>query len=118
MSFDSLLDDLCDIYFIKERTVGGVYGTPSRKETYYEDSPDLPNIPCHFNKVGSPVPSQQDPKNEYTYDRKLNLPINTQISSMDKVVNKMDGIVYYAGIPDNIRNHHISVPLKKEDEFI
>lgn len=118
MSFDGLLDDLCDIYFIKTINKQTGFGLPEENENYYEDTPDLKGIPCHFNKTDMKLMTQGDPKNNYPYEKKLNLPLGTKINVMDIIVDKSNNIVYECGIPDNIRNHHITVPLKKMEEYI
>lgn len=118
MSFTDLLDDKCDIYHLKTKTELGSFGMPGKETKYYSTAPDQVNIPCHFNKSDLINMRQEEPQNNYPFERKLNLPINTNVKSMDKIVNKMDGIKYYTGIPDNIRNHHISVSLRKVDEIL
>lgn len=118
MSFNALLDDLCDIYQLQTKEVTGAYGTKPTTKKYYEGTPTFINVPCHFNKTDILNMHQSDPQNDYLYERKLNLPVDTNISAMDKVVNKMDGTVYFSGIPDNIRNHHITVGLRKAEEYL
>jgi len=118
MSFEGLLDDLCDIYTLKVKTKGGSYGLPDKEIQYYSDTPDFINVRCHFNKIRVDNPIQSEPQNKILYPRKLNFPINIDIKSMDKIVNKIDGIAYYAGIPGNIRNHHIIVPVRKVEEYL
>lgn len=118
MSYTSLLDDLCDIYHLKVKENGGGFGLPDEEKEYHSDVPDLENIPCHFNATNIMNMQQGSPQNDYPLEKKLNLPIGTDIKSVDMVVNKANGVAYIAGIPDSIRNHHITVMLKKKEEYL
>lgn len=118
MSFQSLLDDRCDIYHLVDTVSSAGYGMPTEKKKGYNEIPSLTDIPCHFNKTSIINMKQGEPQNEYPFERKLNLPIGTAVHSMDKIVDKSTGITYYAGIPDVIRNHHIAVPLRKSEEYL
>jgi len=117
MSFDSMLDDTCNIYFVKTKTTQGGYGIPPKEEKYYSETPDLENIPCHFCKIIR-YATQEEPQNVINYDRKLILPYGTLIKPMDKIIHLETGEVYTTSISDDIRGHHVAVGVKRENRYL
>ena len=110
-NFLNLLDHKCDIYHLKKEEKAGKYGLPSSKKFSYCETPNLEDIPCHFNvkNMGSESMRQLEPQNTLAHRTSLVLPIGTDIRTNDKVVDKATGLEYTAEVPRNIRGHHIKV---------
>lgn len=80
----------------------------------YPAEPDETDIPCHFNVSDTGTLEQTEDANEYTVVGKLNLPFGTDVRVNDKIVDLGSGIIYYAEIPRNIREHHIIVQIQRK----
>ncbi len=117
MSLEALLDHTCDIYHILQSPRERGYGLPNEVGHSYPEVPDEENIPCHFGAKEQPQITQGVPGNEITLEVKLTLPINADIRLNDKVVHRETGIVYYAQVPRNIRDHHKTVIVRRKDEL-
>lgn len=112
MSIENLLDHKCDIFHSIKNTATSSYGLPGEVTFEYPETPDIENIPCHFSvQTNNEGVSQTDPKNILISSPMLTLPIGTDIRINDKVIDKGSGLEYTAGVPRNIRNHHIKVQL-------
>lgn len=112
MSFEKLLNHKCDIYHYQALTVDKGFGLSSQKDGY-PDTPDISDVKCHIHSESVSV-SQSAPHQDIAARRKADFLPETDIRLNDKVV--YDGLVYYAEVPNNIRNHHISVYLQRKDK--
>ena len=113
MSFENLLDQKCAIYHMKKEGKNLGYGI--KGDTFvYPEEPDAAEIACHFNVSHDGNLQQTEDANEYTVVGKLNLPYGTDVRVNDKIVDLASGIVYYAEIPRNIRNHHVTVQVQRK----
>lgn len=112
----SSLDHRCDIYHLARTDVSPGWGLAPSPSFDYPDTPDIRDLPCHFNvQVKSrQIIIQQDPQKDYEADIKLQLPPDVDIRVNDKVVDKATGYIYTAGINRNIRGHHMIAYLKRE----
>lgn len=113
MSIDSLFDHACDIYHMTEKSRSLGYGIRDG-EFLYPDKPDEEDVPCHFNASPAGSLQQTESANEYIFTGKLQLPAGTDIRVNDKIVDKGNGLVYYAEIPKNIRDHHMVVMIQRK----
>lgn len=112
MSLENLLDHKCDIFHIVGETGASSYGLPGEETFEYPDTADIPNVDCHFSvKSVNEVVSQTDPKNIMMGSSMLTLPFGTDVRILDKIVDKSNDIEYTAGLPRNVRVHHIKVPI-------
>ena len=119
MSFENLLNHKCDIYHIVKTQKSPGYNLKSSPSFGYLDIADITPVNCHFGtKSKSVTIAQNEPYAEFTSKVKLALPINTDIRLNDKVVDVSTNTSYIAGMPINIRDHHISVYLKAENEYL
>ena len=112
MSFENLLDQRCAIYHMKKEEKSLGYGIAGETSVYPEE-PDVADVPCHFNVSDTGTLNQTEDANEYT-TVKLNLPYGTDVRVNDKIYDLGSGIAYYAEIPRNIRNHHITVQVQRK----
>lgn len=117
MPYEEFLDHTCDIYHVLREDKSPGYGLPASPNFSYPSEPDLVDVPCHFHvKSGSTISiSQREPQNEFDSDQKLGLPAGTDVRLNDKVIWKEMGLEYTAGLPRNIRGHHVAVMLRRED---
>ena len=116
MSYNDLLDHKCDIYHIKRSDKSPGYNLPSSPLFTHLKDPDIAEVPCHFNAKGSSVAiAQGEPKARYIASIKLNLPADTDVRLNDKIVDCDTGYEYTAGIPRNVRGHHIAVIVRRTD---
>lgn len=113
MSYEKLLDQLCDIYPLKTKEVSKGYGV-TKKENYYEETPTYENVPCYFKRKSLSL-TQGQPINKVYEIWNVHFLINTDIGSNYKIVK--DGISYITEIPIKPRNHHIEVIVKRNDEL-
>ena len=116
MSFEALLNHRCDIYHIIGDSVTPGYGLPSSPSFSYSDMPDISGVPCHFgirSGVQGIVVNQHEPMAVLEGRVKLALPLGTDIRLNDKVINTETGYEYTAEAPTKIREHHITVMLRR-----
>lgn len=115
MSIEAFFDHQCSIYHLKKETPKIGYGIAIDAVEIYESEPSV-STECHFyvKSDGNKV-IQNEPFSAVEGTIKLSLPAGTDIRLNDKVLWKETGLYYRAGIPRNIRNHHISVILQRED---
>lgn len=114
---EDFLDHTCDIYHAVHETVSRGYGLPDSvgEKLIYPETPDIADQPCHFSvKTGTVMVIQQEPQRDLDASLKLTLPAGTDIQVNDKVVSNVTGYAYIAGVPRNIRDHHITVWLNRE----
>lgn len=116
MAFEALLDHRCSIYHIKKSGKNIGYGINTNK-FFYDDIPDIEEVPCHFNVGDTGNIEQTEDTNEYTVVGKLQLPIGTEIYVNDKIVDLDNGMEYIAEIPRNIRNHHMIVNVQRKGKI-
>lgn len=116
MSWQDMLNHTCDIYHLRKgsKTVG--YGIRSSGQFTYEKTPDECGVPCHFATGGTLNISQAEPQAVLNAAVKLSLPIDTDVRLNDKVVDCESGIEYTAGVPRQVRNHHIIVLLRRTEK--
>lgn len=116
MSWESMLNHRCDIYHLRataDESLG--YGLGA-EEYGYDEIPDIAGVPCHFATNGSLTITQAEPQAVLSASIKLSLPIGTDVRKNDKIVDCADGIEYTAGIPRQVRNHHLIVQLFRTAE--
>lgn len=119
MSFEKLLNHTCDIYHIIKAETSMGYGLPVSIAFNYPEIPDMISVPCHFgNARGNITIVQAEPYKEVSEQLKLSLSINTDVRLNDKIIDLNTGVSYIAEIPINIRNHHISVKIRREQEYL
>lgn len=112
MSFESLLIHECDVYHLRERTVGGGYGVPGTTEYYYDTVPDKTDVTCYWQKQTLRIANAQPADSFIEVFLVMFLPTE-DIRPNDKVIFK--GTKYRLHIPDNIRDHHIEVTAERDD---
>lgn len=114
MAIENLLDHKCDIYHIVREDASPGYALPASPEFSYPSTPDLAAVPCHFGVEFESVPiTQREPQTEIDSEYKLTLPKGTDVRLNDKIVSGQTGLEYTAGVPRNIRNHHITVKIRR-----
>jgi len=114
MAIENFFDHLCDIYHAQRQDKSPGYGLPTSPDFTYPETPDLTDVSCHFGVKNTIIRiEQQDPQNELDPDIKLTLPAGTDIRLNDRVVSKVTGLEYTAGVPRNIRGHHITVMIRR-----
>ena len=116
MAFEDFLDHTCNIFHAvkSEKTPG--FGLPGAPSFHYEDAPDIAALPCHFHVSGfSPSFAEMEPNTNMTVTEKLSLPTGTDVWLNDKIVDLATGVEYTAGVPRNIRGHHIVVQLHRRE---
>lgn len=114
MSFETLLDHTCDIYHIQRNDTSPGYNLPSSPAFQYAKEPDLAAVPCHFGVKSSTVAIvQADPQANYEAKIKLILPAKTDVRLNDKIIDCASGYEYTAEVPRNIRDHHITVTIRR-----
>lgn len=109
-SFERLLNHKCDIYHHQTENRDLGYGLSSIVDGYPETA-DLFGVICHFHKETINV-VQSEPHQDIIARRKVDFPLNTDIRINDKV--NFEGLTYYAEVPQNIRNHHLTVYLQRK----
>ncbi|MDO4301646.1 MAG: DUF3599 family protein [Clostridia bacterium] len=115
MALSDFFNHTCNIHHIQTKEVDKGYDIKD-KEYFYDKTPDIENIPCHFYIKTLEQLVHNEPQPTVTGRMKLALPIDTDIRSNDRVVNNITGLCYIAEVVHNIRNHHIMVYLFREDE--
>ena len=116
MAFDELLDHKCAIYHMAKG--GKNLGFGIEADDYsYPKKPDIESVDCHFNVSEQGTMEQTEDANEYISVGKLNLPAGTDVRINDKIVDLGTGIVYYAEVPRNIRDHHIMVKVQRKGKI-
>jgi len=114
MAIETYFDHLCDIYHTRREDRSPGYNLPVSPDFSYDETPDLTDVSCHFGVKSATIKiEQKDPQNELDPDIKLYLPAGTDIRLNDKVVSKVTGLAYTAGVPRNIRGHHITVKIRR-----
>ena len=109
-NFEKLLNHKCDITHCVTGDSNVGYGLKSKNTTYPEKS-DLTDIRCHFHSESLNV-NQGEPHQDLVSRRKVDFPIDTDVRLNDKVV--FDGLTYYAEVPNNVRDHHITVYVQRK----
>ena len=114
MAIEDFFDHRCDIFHITREAASPGYALPPSPDFKYSPEPDLTDVECHFGVKSATIRiEQKDPQNEMDSDIKLTLPAGTDIRLHDKVVSKESGLEYTAGLPRNIRGHHIAVKIRR-----
>lgn len=114
LAIEDLFDHRCSIYHLQTTTTDPGFGLPGQTTHSYPDTPDLENVPCHFNVGASAQMVQQEPMNTYLYTGKLQLPAGTDVRANDKIVNEENGLDFTAQVPQNIRGHHMTVTIQRK----
>lgn len=116
MGFIDFLDHKCDIYHVVADNEQIGYGIKAAATYGYPASPDVKGVACHFHvRSESLSVIQEDPQTSVNGSIKLSLPLETDIRINDMIISRESGLKYRAGLPRNIRGHHISVTLKRWD---
>lgn len=114
MPIENFFDHTCDIYHIKKEGKTPGFGLPEAPHFSYPKTPDLAGISCHFHVGGfSPSFRERKPNTDMSVSEKLALPVGIDIRINDKIVDLTTGVEYTAGVPRNIRGHHIAVELHR-----
>ena len=115
---EDFFDHHCNIFHLKRCKEEIGYGIKNADtKFYYDDVPDIVEQACHFHvKLKNTKFFQGDPDKKLIIIRKLSLPIGTDVRVNDKIVDCNTGLEYTAQFPDNIRSHHITVLLTREQE--
>lgn len=115
MAWDDFFNHTCNIHHQQYIDNDLGYGISDR-EYFYEETPDIENVPCHFYIKTPEQLVYNDPQPSVTGRMKLALPIGTDIRTNDKIVNNITGLSYIAEVVHNIHDHHIMVYMFREDE--
>ncbi len=110
MSIEDLFDHTCDIYHLLKDDKSPGYNLPASSTFSHSQEAHVKALPCHFGIRTSNNSSmtQKEPQNDFTERTKLNLPINTDIRILDKVIDCETQLEYtVVAPPRNIRGHHI-----------
>lgn len=111
MSYVKLLTDRCSIYKLQTRNDSGGYGVSPQEELYYNDTPDIVNIPCLFTEVNlATLKREPGVKVEQTYNVHFNISANVSLGD----VLEWNGVKFKADLPLKPRNHHIEVRVVRE----
>lgn len=116
MAFENFLDHTCDIYHAIKSEKSPGFGLPGAPSFTYGDTPDIAALSCHFHVSGfSPTFTEMEPNTNMTVTEKLSLPAGTDVRLNDKIVDLKTGVEYTAGVPRNIRDHHMVVQLHRRE---
>lgn len=114
MAVEDLFDHTCNIFHLRSAETSPGFGLPASPKFEYDKAPDLEGVACHFH-VNNFAPSfrEQQPHTDMEATEKLSLPVGTDVRINDKIVDLTTGVEYTAGVPRNIRDHHIAVQLHR-----
>jgi len=110
MGFTQLLDNFCSITHLEKASEPGVYGLPSEETYNYPITPHLTEVSCYvFHKgvADSAKVEQGGPNHTIRETIKLILLVDTDIRLNDRI--EVNEVTYIAGVPLNLRGHHIEV---------
>ena len=108
------IENFCNIFHLRSEGKSPGFGLPAAPEFKYDADPDLAGVACHFHVKGfSPSFKEQSPHTDMDGSEKLSLPAGTDVRINDKIVDLTTGVEYTAGVPRNIRDHHIAVQLHR-----
>ena len=114
MAIEDFFDHTCNIFHLRSEGVSPGYSLPVSSQFKYDPTPDLAGVACHFHVKGfSPSFKEQSPHTDMDGSEKLSLPVGTDVRINDKIVDLTTGVEYTAGVPRNIRDHHIAVQLHR-----
>lgn len=114
MAIENFFDHTCNIFHLRSEGKSPGFGLPAAPEFKYDADPDLAGVACHFHVKGfSPLFKEQSPHTDMDGSEKLSLPAGTDVRINDKIVDLTTGVEYTAGVPRNIRDHHIAVQLHR-----
>lgn len=116
MSFKDSLNHKCNIYRAKKTSEKQGYALPDKETFSYSKEPTEYDVACHFS-YGSNFGSlkQQEPRNIIDEQVKLVYEIGEDIRENDKIEDCQTGLFYLAGLPINVRNHHMYVMLRRSN---
>ena len=118
MSYRNLLSHRCDIYHLKERdSTGGRFGVPNadiEKDYYYDNLPDLSDVPCYFTERNQSI-VQQEPNQTIFQSMMVHFLPSADVRLNSKIV--WDGVSYRLQKPRKIKNHHIEVIAVRNDQL-
>lgn len=117
--FDDFMDEKCDIFHLVEKEKKAGYGIKAGTVMEPESEPSEREVPCHFHKKQDNYlrTDQEEPHRKLTGQRKLTLPIGTDIRINDIIRDCENGLLYRAEKPENIRGHHIVVIIRREEDL-
>ena len=117
MAITDFFDHKCDIYHVVNTEKSPGFGLPAAPAFSYPDAPDLAGVPCHFGVRSLSLSFFRDrPYTDMTGGDKIGLPAGTDLRLNDRVVDLATGVVYTAGVPRDIRGHHIAAQLYRAEE--
>lgn len=116
MSIEDFFDHTCSIYHLEKNKTEFGYGIAPIESSAYGDEPAITGQFCHFHvKSDGTRLVQEDPYSAIEGTIKLSLPAGTDIRINDKVVWDGPGLSYRAGLPRQIRGHHVTATLYRLD---
>ncbi len=94
------------------------YGIPTGDKTpTFPDEPTLKSVPCFFGTDQLAFkPFLNEPVNTYTGAMEISLPVGTEITKGDKIVDVRFGHEYTASYPENIRGKYLSLTIYRTSE--
>lgn len=114
MAIENFYDHKCNIFHLLREEQSPGFGLPAAPSFDYADAPDLAEVACHFSvKNALPTFAERGPHTDMDATDKLALPPGTDVRINDKIVDLSTGVEYTAGVPRNIRDHHIAVQLHR-----
>lgn len=113
---EDFFDHKCDIFHLQETTAEGDYGLPGKPVFSYPDVPDISDVSCHFGvKNQRVIVVQGEPQQDLDARIKLTLPAGTDVRLNDKIISKTTGYEYRAEVPRDIRGHHTTVYVNRQE---
>lgn len=110
-------DHKCNIYHAQSPAKSPGFALPASPVFSYPDTPDETEVPCHFGVKSAAITiAQNEPANLMEAKIKLTLPAGTDIRVNDKIIWLDNGTEYTTELPRNIRDHHMSVYIKRTHE--
>ncbi|WP_404407727.1 DUF3599 family protein [Jeotgalibacillus malaysiensis] len=116
MSYENLLTDRCDIYYLKMSDREAVFGVPAdnlQKDYKFDELPDLKDVKCYFTENNQSI-SQADPERSISQSFKVHFQKHIALKVNSRVI--WNGIAYRMQVPRMIKNHHQEVLVVREVE--
>ncbi len=111
--FKDYLDHTCDIFHVAGVSNSPGYGLPSGQQFEYGADPAAVDVPCHFHLKDSGSLTQRAPQADLMERIKVDFLPGVDLRLNDKVVWKQTGLTYYAEVPRNVRDHHVTVYVQR-----
>lgn len=116
MAYEDLLTDRCDVYYLKTRGGGTLYGVPQPLEYYYDTAPDAVSVACYAKRAdGNSFLTVDAPERRLIERMLIHFTIDTVLHMNDKI--KLNGTFYKLLNPRPIKDHHIEVEAVRSDPY-